>query len=119
MIKVDKLHATVERALEKRSVAATARMVSSKTIETFARELAALHKPVQVDWAARFGLRAEVAPPIKPASVGMAVPTSLRAICVRCERQVSDKVVEFCRANREQFGGATYCFDCQKYIRAT
>ena len=123
VIKIEKLFETVERAFDKRSTLAAARVVSANTIETVARQLVALHRPMQVDWAARFGLPAEASEPKKSIAiprptVEMSAPSG-RMVCARCGVGLSDKVVEYCKANRARFGGATYCFDCQKSIRAS
>jgi hypothetical protein len=116
VIKVDKLYATIEHAYDKRNISATAPIVSSKTIEGVARQLAALHKPAHFDWAARFGLPAETPRPAEaPAATANQKPP--RAVCANCERPVSDKEVAFCRVNQGRFGGAVYCFDCQKLAR--
>lgn len=124
VIKVEKLFETVERAFDKRSTLAAARVVSANTIETVARQLVALHRPMQVDWAARFGLAAEASEPKKPTQIPsppatMASASQGRSACARCGVGLSDKVVEYCKANGARFGGATYCFDCQKFIRAS
>lgn len=33
-----------------------AKLISSETLEKFARELAAIHRPIQIDWHAKFGM---------------------------------------------------------------
>jgi hypothetical protein len=104
--------------------------VDDSTLETVARQLAALHSPSRVDWAARFGLPPE--PPLRlledlPAldSKSPTVPTrpvvipigmAARAVCASCRAVVSRAVVDYCRANVALFGGAVYCIACQKRL---
>ena len=121
IIKVEKLFETVERAFDKRNTLAVGRVVSAETIETVGRQLVALHRPMQVDWAARFGLPKEV-PGAQPPAPMTSKPTErvtppLRgAGCARCGASVSAKVAQYCAANPVRFGGAIYCFDCQRTV---
>jgi hypothetical protein len=80
--------------------------VSSETLQDLARQLAGLHKPITVDWAARFGLSPE---PTKPQPI-----TKVWAVCASCQRKVSDKVAEFCKANGIRFANKILCWDCQQ-----
>jgi hypothetical protein len=109
-------------------------VVSHHALETLARQLAALHAPVRVDWAARFGVPPE--PPMKllndlppietkpPAQASVPVPvvipmgTAARAVCSACRTTVSRTVVDYCRTNASLFGNAIYCIDCQRRIVA-
>ena len=107
-------------------------VVDDHTLETLARQLAALHSPLRVDWAARFGMPPE--PPLKllddlppigtkppaPASVSVVIPigTAARAVCSACRATVSRTVVDYCRTNASLFGNAIYCIDCQRRVVA-
>ena len=62
VIKVDQLWPTIERAYNERNIAALGKVVGRETVETVARNLAALHVPTNVDWAARFGLSPQPRP---------------------------------------------------------
>jgi hypothetical protein len=115
VIKIEKLFEIVERAFDKRSTLSAARVVSTSTIEMMARQLVALHRPVHVDWASRFGLGLEASAP-SPAVVESPAASRSPAGCARCGRLVSDKVALYCKANEERFGGRTYCYDCQKAV---
>ena len=105
-------------------------IIGKEGLETFARELVALHRPASVNWSARFGLaQAAVEPPVAepgPAAAPTASPTP-RAVsrqgwsggqCARCERAVSDAVVRYCEEHGVEFGGAIYCMRCQPVVRA-
>jgi hypothetical protein len=104
--------------------------VDDSTLETLARQLAALHSPSKVDWAARFGLPPE--PPLRlltdqlpsetkssamqSTPVVIPIGVAARATCATCRAIVSQAVVEYCRANVVVLGGAIYCIGCQKRL---
>jgi hypothetical protein len=131
VIKADQLSATVERAFDQRSLAAIGKVVGQETVETLARQLAALHTPVQVDWAAKFGLASEPprwahavveTPPaarIDPAAIpgpATGYPGAHQPVCATCGRRVSDAVIAYCHAYAGRFSGVIYCMDCQKQV---
>lgn len=95
-------------------------------LEAFATELAALHRPVTVDWEARFGLATASVPSGEPASRAPSSSTSNRGlarrsgggVCNRCERPVSEAVVRYCAERTQEFGGRIYCMKCQPTVRA-
>ena len=129
VIKVDQLWPTLERAWDEHGVAVFGKVVGQETVETLARRLAALHVPASVDWAARFGLSSEsryapagTAAPrttLNPIVVSAPVPRTSampRPTCARCERRVSDAVIDYCETHAARFGGAVYCMDCQKRV---
>jgi hypothetical protein len=100
------------------------RLVSTETIERVGRELVALHRPIAVDWAARFGVAeapdASATPPIPPSSAASA-PRGLPSdpsgkLCDRCGRSTSFAEVKFCRVNKPRFGGGTFCRPCQAML---
>lgn len=126
VIKVDQLWPTLERAWDEHGVAVFGKVVGQETVETLARRLAALHVPVSVDWAARFGLLpkprraqpgASTPPATSPGPTAVRGPAAgRRPVCAACGRRVSDAVIAYCQAYAERFGGATYCMDCQKRV---
>jgi len=59
VVKVDQLATTIDKQIDQASALAAlslARMVGMGTLEDIGKQLVALHRPIQVDWAARFGL---------------------------------------------------------------
>ena len=77
--------------------------------DDFAQEgfqLVALHRPLAVDWPARFGLSAE--PP-------RAEPPP--ATCANRGARISPKVAAYSGAHPDVFGGRILCFDCQRKAR--
>lgn len=120
VIKADQLAATIGRAIDKMPATDIAKAVRTETMLRLARDLAALHRPAAVDWAARFGLAAQA--PDEAVADLEGTPTSKptrdpRAICEDCGRRISDKVAAYLLANAERFAGRTLCYDCQRKSR--
>jgi len=118
VVKVDQLATTIERQIDQTSALSTlgsiTRLVSMGTLEDISRQLVALHRPSQVDWAARFGLTPGVAQPvaaISPPSVARPAPGQS---CDSCGSFVSPKVAAYCEANAVRFAGRVLCYDCQR-----
>ena len=96
-----------------------AKIVSTETMETFARSLARLHRPMTINYAAKFGVVLDDAvldTQNQPASSGVKSgnESKTKNICEACGAQVEDKVVSFCKMNKAKFGGKTLCRACQK-----
>ena len=70
VIQADQLAATINRDRDTRTLAAIAKVVSAETVQRIGRELAALHRPMTVDWAARFGLPSISAVPAVQSATG-------------------------------------------------
>lgn len=120
VIKVDQLKSFIDRDLDATGVMALRRYISHTEAEALARDLVALHRPIAVDWAARFGLPVVAAAPSEaPASVVESEPTPSAAPteCQACGKRVSRAVVEFCEARVDTFGGRILCMDCQRLAR--
>jgi hypothetical protein len=123
VVKVDQLATTIEKQGEQMSALSTigslARLVSMEALEDIGQQLVALHKPSQVDWAARFGLGQVRAVPLEVGSLAAtaaASPANNRP-CASCGSSVSPKVAAYCEANAQRFGGLILCWDCQRRSR--
>ena len=122
VVKVDQLATTIEKQIEAMSALSTlgslARIVNMEALEDVGRQLVALHKPNEVDWAARFGLSSTLAvrPAVVSPGVSPASPADVRS-CAWCGSFVSGKVAAYCEANAERFGGRILCYDCQRRPR--
>jgi hypothetical protein len=132
VIKSEQLYATISRSFEPKDLGSAlatiaASMVSAATAERLARDLAALHVPGTVDWAARFGLTAEEAVATKETRLRqrgtkpIALPASnpeansgSGSRCDSCGKPVSEAVITYCYENRARFGGGVYCLSCQR-----
>lgn len=127
VIKSDQLYATIGRATGRKDIGNVfLTPAERKTIENLARQLAALHVPVVVDQAARFGLgsvpvarrpnSAEArASAVRPSSAASTAPQ----ICESCREPVPDEVVSYCRTNAVKFRGVILCVGCQRRLKAT
>lgn len=73
VIKADQLRTMLTKTIDDESVASSlvsmTKLISSETLETFAKSVAALHRPLQFDWLGKFGL-----PTVPPAAVEKPVP---------------------------------------------
>jgi hypothetical protein len=143
IIKSDQFFKTVDKAVDENGILSAGRIVGSDTLEDLARQIARLHKPIQFDWAARFGLPAAthaqsvptqskavpqaaqpkpVAPVQVPtpelanaASAGEAKPKQ-KLVCHSCGESVPYNVAKFCWFNKPKFGGNVFCMECQKRV---
>ena len=95
------------------------KLVSSKTITEFAKKLASLHKPLKVDWKARFGIVDPIEQPeVKTASIVQNhTKQEQHLFCASCKKSVTANVAKFCWQNKVKFHGKVYCFNCQKNIK--
>lgn len=117
--KIDQLATTIEKKIDEESavrvLGSLSRVVSSETVQDIGWQLVALHKPIQMDWAAHFhlGPGSNVPRVVESPAVSVASPASGRS-CASCGSPVSVKVVAYCEANAPLFGGRILCFDCQR-----
>lgn len=140
VIKNDQLKARIDKDIDKdNNILTAAKIVGKDTLEDFARRLAASHKQISFDWAAKFGLPAiapalvqrttpaPVSEPIEiPASAAESAPApeakpniegepkKSKLICRNCGAAVTYAVAKFCWFNKAKFGGNVYCMNCQQ-----
>ncbi len=72
---------------------------SFSTVEKFAKELIAYHKPAKIDWIKKFGIK-----------------NTKKYYCFKCGVTISEKEAKFCWNNRNKFKGKAFCFKCQKEL---
>lgn len=126
VIKNDQIGDALNKAIEQsNNPLLIAKVIGQDTLETLARDLARLHRPLTVDWAARFGLGQPLpasAAPAPPAAASEPADPDAQAwqnrVCQACGTAVSDRVARFCRSHRSRFGGRLYCIDCQARVAA-
>lgn len=129
IVKADQVKAKIDRAIDSdNNILLAAKIVSSGTLEAFAKGIADLHVSASFDWYAKFGLSREAERPLRqPAQTeyaAVAVEPKIepstskgRRVCHSCGASVEEKVVTFCiRFNKARFGGNVYCYECQKTI---
>jgi hypothetical protein len=142
ILKNDQLKARISKDIDAdNNPLGFAKLVGSDTLEAFARALASEHRPIRIDWAAKFGLPTQSPasrPPQRAATftqIGAGTSTGRRPtdpdaeprgassaekqpklVCAACGAAVSYSVAKFCRFNNPRFGGSVYCMDCQKKV---
>ncbi|HEX9045364.1 MAG TPA: nuclease-related domain-containing protein [Candidatus Limnocylindrales bacterium] len=130
VIKADQIKTRIIDAYDAGPEWRLSRVVGKEGLVAFAGELAALHRPAKVDWAARFGIDrhpVEAPTPVTPPTPREEdLPSPPRAkpagrasghVCAACAKPISFAVVKFCWNNPKRFAGAIYCMDCQSQFR--
>lgn len=116
VIKADTLRTQIDKDFDKMGpfavLAAGSKIVSSETLKDVAQRLAAVHKPIKINYKKRFGLD-DVKPPQKD-TAPVHTQSSKQFYCYQCKKNITEKVAKFCWDNKERFHGKAYCFDCQK-----
>lgn len=122
VIKADTLETKIKKEVDRANpvadIASFSKICSSSTIEEVARKLASFHKPLRVDFRAKFGLPAQGSSNPQndslPKNEEPKPQNSSKYFCSKCKKAMSEKVAKFCWQNKSKFGGRAYCFDCQK-----
>lgn len=140
IIKNDQFKARIDKSFDSdNNPLGLAKLISSNTLENFARAIADMHRPIEFDWPAKFGLTKIPPEPmpgekqqvieewpkevLKPdlAVAGQAEDqasnkTKPKLICHSCGEPVTYNVAKFCWFNKPKFGGNIYCMECQKKV---
>ncbi len=137
IIKNDQFKARIDKAIDDdNNPLGIAKLIASDTLEDFARRLAALHRPIEFNWHAKFGLAKNPAAQLPaPSANSDTVMPSLRRkskvesvdtvaeekprqklICNACGSSITYTVAKFCWFNKPKFGGNIFCMECQKKV---
>ncbi|WP_457755787.1 nuclease-related domain-containing protein [Thermodesulfatator indicus] len=109
IIKADKIKEAIENNLDNANNPLFILNISStETIFNFAQKLVRFHKPVQINWAEKFGITE------KQKITEEQKRTKNRYFCAKCRKFISEKEAKFCWNNKERFKGKAYCFNCQQ-----
>lgn len=84
----------------------------SQRLEQVATQLAQCHTPIDIDWEARFPVTEDSQQP-KEQTAQKKAPNKAPGSCNRCGKTLTTKEIYFCRFNKAQFGGGSYCKGCQ------
>lgn len=125
VIKIDQIMTTVDKTLDRLSLRELLNIISTNTLEHLARQIAALHKPAQIDWLTKFGIDDASANDrpnrvhaqrvnVSGSSTKRVQATEPAQVCVACGVSVSSGVVAYCKANCRRFRWAVYCMACQQ-----
>ena len=93
-----------------------AKLCSTETLAAFAEKLVGFHKPIVFDYAAKFGItdaQRFSAPAAERLESTWGASSLEKQSCERCHAPVENKVVAFCCAHQERFGGKILCRTCQ------
>ena len=124
--KADQVKAKIEKSFDNdNNPLVMAKLISSETLQDFARSLLCLHERASFDWHGKFGLPKDISAPSRierpatpatplAATTSTAEPKKSKLACVSCGTVVEMKVARFCWFNKAKFGGNIYCMDCQK-----
>lgn len=93
-----------------RGVIQLSKIVSQKTLMEFAQLLVSHHRPISINYEAKFGISSQ--PTGTKAKVYQQAAVAA-GVCARCGAAVDAKVVAFCRFNSRKFGMKTLCRPCQ------
>lgn len=115
VIKADTLRNAIDKRVDKASTISTLGAVtkfsSTETLMQIARSLAALHKPLRIDYRKRFGIIEMGTKPNPEKPVAAKKP--LRHYCDNCKKPITKKAAQFCLSNGQRFGTNVYCINCQ------
>lgn len=125
VIKSDELFRQIEADFDNLSTVgifgSLAKVILPETLLELAKRLVTYHKPVEIDYYAKFGI-----PPIRDDPPIVAPPPVINEkepeksastyFCSKCKKTISPKVAIFCFQHKARFGGKAYCFDCQKEV---
>lgn len=123
VIKSDELFRQIESDFDKLGtiniVSSLAKVIAPETLLEFAKRLATYHKPVDIDYYAKFAITPSIENPIIPAAPQEESEKALERsastyFCYKCKKTISSKAAFFCFQHKARFGGKAYCFDCQK-----
>ncbi len=119
VIKVDQLNALVDRTINAMKTTEVVKLVGPSKLAEFGRHLAALHRPVAVDWPSRFGLpprEHRLAPIVSLVSLeepGRAVAEG-GVHCSSCGKTLTAAEENYCVEYSARFAGKALCYKCQR-----
>lgn len=113
VIKAEQLEKRLMEEFDKTPDRAVLGVIGKEGLEQFARDLAALHRPASIDWAARFGLSQEVTSerpprPSRPADVSVARKpwfVKFDGPCASCGRVLTTGTEAFWHRTRNKMFG--------------
>lgn len=127
VIKADQFDEYIQvRADENTSVFSIGRLIAADTLRSFAQSIAALHAPIRINYAAKFGILAPSSPPTLEQTIAPAVIKQIDTLeptvappekvkspkayqCATCSAPVELKVARFCWFNKPRFNGEIRC----------
>lgn len=124
VIKADALVSAVEKeneSINPAGLVGVLKTIGQDTLQSFAERVARLHRPGKYDYAAKFGIvtkEAAVSPTVAEEAAHYNSPKNNGHCCDKCGGSVDDKVVFFCRLNKQKLAGQLLCRKCQQAMEA-
>ncbi len=121
VIKVDQLDDYIQACGEKDSVLSLGKLIGADSLRSFAQAIAALHTPIRINYAAKFGIMNRVQtvakpigqpaakPAVKPTAKPVKIPSAKVYHCATCAAVVELKVARFCWFNKDRFNAEIRC----------
>lgn len=118
IVKNDQFRKSIEKHIDDNNPLVLAKLVGADTLLNFAKEIAKLHKPIEFNWLAKFGLNeaSKESAPKEVIEQKIVVEEKKKLICMSCGVGIQFNVAKFCWNNKSKFGGNAYCVACQKNI---
>jgi hypothetical protein len=101
------------------TLSSVSKLVSLETLEGIGRSLVEAHKPLAINFAAKFGLCASNGN-LNTSGYGLSAlaPENLEnTSCENCSAPVDAQVIKYCRVNLQRFHGKILCRSCQQPTR--
>jgi len=115
VIKADRIRRVIDKNVDEIGVLdsfiSASKMVSFNTIIDFAKKIVSYHKPIEINWEAKFGINKSEQNINTKAEL-----SQKRYFCAKCKKIISKKEAKYCFENRAKFKGKAYCYNCQKRI---
>lgn len=126
IIKADQVASTIERLGEKGNALEIAKLVGREILYDLGQQLLSLHRPITIDWAARFGLTKAPPPisspnpappqlrPVTTQEPAADIPASGQAACQGCNGKISEAERQYSLDRAKRFDGQQLCMKCQR-----
>ena len=107
VIKSDTLKTELDRFVDKEITVLSVftvfpKMLSCKSLEQLGQKIVACHKPININYLKKFKISSQ-----------KKERKQSQYSCAKCQVNISDKAVKYCKNNKDKFNGKTYCFNCQ------
>jgi len=120
VVKVDLFEKRFSEAIQEtgffETLSSASKFVSLETLEGIGQQLVKAHKPIAINFTAKFGLKTSSENPGGSGSRQsvLASDNIEKTCCEKCSAPVDAQVIKYCRANPQRFDGKVLCRSCQQ-----
>lgn len=122
LIKSDEFYQRTQDDIDKQdfisSVGSVVKIVSQDSLREIGERLVSYHKPISIDYYAKFGISKlqDTQVSNNTVAVSKVLPKQVQSkyFCFKCKKPITAKAASFCFTDKARFNGKAYCFDCQK-----